>query len=361
MAVKQRFAVALFCSFSSLTFAQRPVDVPKTPSSPIADASGPMSIGFFVTDKSGAPVTGLQEKDFALQIDKKTQPILSFAPIDTPSDPVEDIILVDSVNTRFNYVALEREQIGKYLTQNGGKLRHPTSLIFFSDTDTTIMPTATTDGNVLKAVLDKTGVNLRDIARSAGFYGYVEELNTSISAMNRIADYEANRPGRKMLLWISPGWRPLTGPEVELTTKDANNLFAMLVRTSTALRRAHITLTSIDPLGTTDAASFRTFYYQEFLKGVAKPSQMQIGNLLLEVLATQTGGRVMNSSNDVAKLISQAAADSDAFYRIKFMPPVATHPNEYHDVKVIVDNPKFIAHAMTGYYAQPPAQASESK
>ncbi len=357
MTVRQYFStcVVFLVSLTVPVFCQRPVDVPKAPPTPSADPSGPMPVAFFVTDKSGAPVTGLQQQDFALQIDKQTQPIVSFAPIDTPQDPVEDVILIDSVNTRFNNVALAREQIGKYLTQNGGKLIHPTSLVFFSDTDTIIMPRATTDGNALKAALDKMGTNLRDIGRSSGFYGYVEELNTSLAGMNRIADYEAGRPGRKMLLWISPGWRPLSGPEVELTTKDENNLFRMLVRTSTALRKAHITLTSIDPLGTADAVSFRTFYYQEFLKGVAKPSQMQIGDLLLEVLATGTGGRVMNSSNDVAKLITNAAADSDAFYRIKFMPPVATRPNEYHEVKVIVDKPGLIAHSMTGYYAQPPA------
>lgn len=359
----RRLAVAFvfLFSLSSCAFGQRPADIP-TPSPASASTDpGPTSISFFVTDKAGSPVTGLQQQDFTLQIDKKPQTINSFEEVTATKDPVEVILVVDSVNTRANNVAEAREQIGRYLTQNGGKLPHPTSIIYFSDKDTVFSPSPSQDGNALKAQLDKTGSNLRDVGRDAGLYGYMEELYKSIQAMNQIADYETSRPGRKLLLWISSGWRPLAGPEVQLSKKNEEDLFAMLVRTTTALRRAQITLTSIDPLGTRDAAGFRVFAYQSFLKGVAKPSQMQIANLLLEVLATDTGGLVMNSSNDVVKLINTAASDADSFYRITLTPPPPTHPNDYHEVKILVDKPKEIAHAITGYYADPEVVPSGAK
>ena len=92
----------------------------------------------------------------------------------------------------------------------------------------------------------------------------------------------------------------LSGPSIILTKKQQDGIFNEIVGLSTALRRSHITVYSIDPLGMNDAGSTRTFYYESFVKGVKKPNQSQFGDLALQVLATQTGGQVLNSSNDLA-------------------------------------------------------------
>ena len=62
-----------------------------------------------------------------------------------------------------------------------------------------------------------------------------------------------------------------------------------MVGLSTQLRQARITLYSVDPLVSNQGVG-RTSYYQEFLKGVSKPSQVNVGNLSLQVLAVQSGG-----------------------------------------------------------------------
>ena len=71
-------------------------------------------------------------------------------------------------------------------------------------------------------------------------------------------------------------------------------VFQQIVAINDALRRAQITLYNVDPLGTADAGAFRTFYYQQFVKGVKKPSQVQIGNVELGAITVQSGGRVLN-------------------------------------------------------------------
>ena len=76
--------------------------------------------------------------------------------------------------------------------------------------------------------------------------------------LQELAVREASRPGRKIILWVSPGWPLLSGPNIELTTKQQENLFAHIVSLSTILREGRITLYSVDPLGTADAASSRT-------------------------------------------------------------------------------------------------------
>ena len=144
----------------------------------------------------------------------------------------------------------------------------------------------------------------------------------------------------------------MSEPQVELVPKDQENHFQTVVRLSARLREARVTIYDVDPLGTEDAASFRTFYYENFLKGVTSASKVGNGNLGLQVLAFQTGGRVLNRSNDVGDLIATSVADAKAYYTLTFAPAVAGHPNEYHDLQVEISKPGLTARTRTGYYAQ---------
>ena len=123
-----------------------------------------------------------------------------------------------------------------------------------------------------------------------------------MTALQELAGREAARPGRKIILWVSPGWPLLSGPHIDLNFKQQQQIFANIVGLSTQLRQGRVTLYSIDPLGASEGVG-RDFYYQSFLKGVSKPSQATFGDLGLQVIATQTGGLALNASNDVASLL----------------------------------------------------------
>ncbi len=330
---------------------------------PIRDPDHRITLDVVVTDKSGKSVSGLQQNDFVVQNDRKPQSLTSFhavggdasavgTPIATP-DPVKIILLVDEVNTGFSNVAFERDAIKKYLRQNGGKLSHPVSMIFFSDSSTEMLNGVSRDGNALSAAFDQHETKLRTLRRSAGFYGAVDRFQLSIQTLQSIAAREETNPGRKLLIWISPGWPFLSGPRVALSAKEEQGLFNSIVSISAALRRARIAIYSIDPLGMADAGGFRTMYYKEFLKGVAAPNDAQIGNLALQAIAVQSGGRVLNSNNDTAMLIANAATDADSYYVLTLDTPPADHPDEYHALQVTMERPGLIAHTRTGYYAEP--------
>ena len=97
----------------------------------------------------------------------------------------------------------------------------------------------------------------------------------------------------------------------------------------------------------------RTFYYQDFLKGVGKPGQVSVGDLSLQVLAIQTGGLALTSNNDIVSLLQNCYADTEAYHELSFDPPPADHRDEYHNLIVQVAKPGLTARTRTGYYAQP--------
>jgi len=314
-----------------------------------------ITLDVVVTDKSGKPVSGLEQQDFTLLDNKQPQKILSFeaATARTTDPPVEVTLLVDEVNAPFTSVSFARAQIEKYLQRDNGALSVPVSLAVLTDQGLQIGRVSSREGKDLVAELDQSQTGLRSITRDQGVYGAGDRLGISLNALAQLAAYQTPRPGRKLVIWISPGWPLLTGPRIELSNKDQQGIFGRIVALSDALRRARITLYSIDPLGTADAGGTQTYYYEEFVKGVKKPHQVQFGNLALQVIAIQTGGRVLNSNNDVAAEIASDVADARAFYVLTFDGLPGDGPNEYHALEIKLDKPGLKALTRTGYYAQP--------
>lgn len=68
--------------------------------------------------------------------------------------------------------------------------------------------------NALSATLEQQTVSLQSINRSAAFSGAVDRFQISLHAFRELAACEASRPGRKIILWNSPGWPLLSGPEM---------------------------------------------------------------------------------------------------------------------------------------------------
>jgi VWFA-related protein len=75
--------------------------------------------------------------------------------------------------------------------------------------------------------------------------------------------------------------------------------------------------------------------------------------MALQVLATQTGGRVIHTTNDLTNAMSTCASDAEAYYILSFDAPRADHADEFHSLAVTVDKPGAVARTRTGYYNQP--------
>jgi len=318
---------------------------------PAAPRAGRIVLDVVVTAKSGAPVGGLQRQDFTLLDNKVPQTLASFQAVAGREAPVEVTVVIDAANAVYRTVGFDRDEIDKFLRTNED-LPHPTALSAVTDTGTQVQKGFSTNGTVLANSLEQFTIGLRTVPDSTGFQGANERFQLSLESLRNLLAAEAPRPGRKVLLWISPGWPLLTGPRIRLDDKDQQRLFAQVVDLSTQLLQSHATLYSIDPLGTADIGT-ATFYWREFIKGVSKPSQIQAANLALPVLATQSGGIAFNSNNDVSAELQKCFVDIGTYYELSFDPPPASGPHQYHQLEVRVAKPGLTARTRQGYYSQP--------
>lgn len=326
-----------------------------------SELPGQIRLNVIVTDKAGKPVTGLTQQDFTLLDENHSTQIVGFRAHTgdaEPTAPMRVILIIDSVNVGFQDISYSRYGIDSFLRKDGGRLAAPVSIYWYTDQGLQGegqegQPAAMTDGNALAAQLDATEGRLRSLTRSAGAWGAIERFEMSVKTIDQIARIEARNPGRKLIIWLGPGWPMLDSPNMQMSWKQQQGLFQNIVEMSTLLRQGQIELCSASQ-GMPD--SF-TYLYQGYTKGVKKAQQAFLPDLHLKVLAVESGGQVLPPSNDLGGEIDKCMQDAGAYYTIGFDPPQADGPDEYHALKVKVDKPGLTARTYTGYYNQPPGTA----
>jgi VWFA-related protein len=329
-----------------------------TQAQPAAPAADPRKIvlDVVVTPKSGPALGGLAQSDFTVLDNGAPQTLTSFRALTGRDETVETLVIIDGLNTTQQNVSYAREELGKFLKSEGGVLAHPMALALLTEKGLQGLGPLSSDGNLLSAQLDKAEVQLRALTRSTGFYGAEQRNEISVRTIGGLAHNEIGRPGRKMVIVLSPGWALLSGPGVQLDAKVEQSILNTVVQLNTDLRLAGITLYAVDPLGTADAGE-HSVYYKNFLKGVTKLSDVHVGDLGLQVLAEQSGGLALTESNDVAGEIRRCLADAATYYQISYDAPAPAantkaKPGEpdYHKVEVKLATKDDTARTRMGYY-----------
>jgi VWFA-related protein len=348
---KPLLATLMLGAASAVAQVQGPVQAPPAPTAavPPVDANR-ISIDVEVTDKLGHNLAGLKPEDFTLLDNKQPAKILDFREIDArnSSDPVHVIIVIDMINTGFDAVAREREQLGEFLKQDGGRLAHPITLAMLSESGIKMQQSSSLDGNVLLGSLDDAKSELRMVGRSAGYWGATDRLNWSLNQLTQLTAYEAKQPGRKLAFFISPGWPMLVRASFDATDKQRKWTFDAIMGFTNGLREAHLTLYALDPfqLGRSDP-----FYYQSFLKPVTTVNHAEYDDLGLQVLAVHTGGLALVTGMDILGELNTAMRDASACYELTFETPPADRRNEYHELHLQVNKPGAQVRTTAGYYA----------
>lgn len=328
-----------------------PQPTPTTPAPKAAE--GRIHLDMVVTDNSGKPVSGLELKDFTLLDNNQPAKILSFHAFDgtvhKPHPPVEVILVLDTVNQTHQQVAFVRQEIEKFLRQNDGHLALPVSLFVLTNDGVDAQHLPSLDGNALAVKVDTLDDRLRTIGRSGGAWGAIERAEFSIRMFMNIADAEAKKPNRKLLIWTGSGWPLLDTPRIQTTHDGQLQSFDVIVQLSTKLREARIAAYSVSA----GVPGLGTYLYKDFLKGVPEAGKTSVSNLGMKVLAVQSGGEVLGPDNDMTAQINRCVQDAQAFYTISFDPPPAAHANEYHHLEVRIDKPGLDIRTNIGYYNQP--------
>lgn len=342
----RRYSGVLFLSFTLSVCVLRAQQA-----APPATSTNRMVLDVVVTPKAGAPVAGLQQQDFTILDNKSPQAITNFAALGGPQAPVEVIVLIDTINAGLTTVSIERAEIDKFFKANGGHLAYPTSLAILADAGISMGEMPTKDGNLLSAALAQSDLGLRSIHKDTGVTNDADRVHLSLVAAQKLVVKEAAVPGRKIVLWVSPGWPLLSAPNLNYDDQQQQQLFRQAVVMSTLLRRANVTFYSINPVGTDEGA--HQLDYEVFLKGAAKPIQAVPADTALQVMSIQSGGLALTGSNDIAGELEQCMADFSAYYELTFEPSPGDRRDELHTLQVKVSQAGLNARTRTIYYKEP--------
>ena len=354
--------------------------VPQTPAftqhfSATTDAvQGLINLDVVVTDNSGKQISGLRYNDFSVLDNGQPQKILSFHAFDgvsaKPDPPVVVILFIDTIKMPFDLAAFEREEVERFLRRNGGHLAQPVSVFGLSDTGFWTLAQPSGDGNALAAEIasDRLVFIRRRQLLGNGTGEFVDSFREdpaglkALKALGDIATTERRKPGRKLLVWVGPGWGIGSGAEFE-SLPDYDSVqrrerararqvtFNTIYWFSTLLREARISLYSFS-VGQTDPDP-RSLLYLNFLEGVESVQQASLKNLDQRVLAVQSGGRVLGPGNDLVSKIDNCIQEARTFYTLSFDPSPADRPAEYHSLQLQVGLTGLTVRTNTGYYDQP--------
>ena len=340
-----------------------------TPSPNAAEAASnqPQTIHLdvLVKDKAGMPISDLPQQAFTVLDNGQPQNLLRFTPVATRNDPsaVSVLIVMDMINPGYDSVTWGREQLDEYLAQEGGALRHRTAIAAMTEDGLQMMSGSTTDGKQLLAEFQKFATDLRPVTQRAGWEGLEQLLQQSLQQFTQMLAIEGTRPGRKLVLIISPGWPMLGlwGSEQDLHSVQQD--FNILVALTNAIRDARTTIYRLDPyeIGGVHAGPQDPFYYQDFLKPATDPKRATFPYLGLGVFAVHSGGRVLVTGHDITGEINSVLRDAGAYYELTYAMPPAGASNQYHAISVRVSQPDATVQTISGYYADPQLVGTQAK
>ena len=343
---------------------------------------GIIKLDVVATDKAGNPVSGLEQKDFTVLDNGQPSSILAFHGFDgstVKANPAAEVILfLDSLRIPKKMAKFEREEVERFLRQNGGHLSRPTSVYGISESGPWRVKEPSGDGNVLADELaqgkEVRWVGLsnggpqnmvisrnRPVNDSLGSASFLKmyPVNVALEAVSNIAVAARRRPDRKILLWIGPGCCIGSGAYLDGPSKkdDRKKIFDMVYWVSTLFREAHVTIYSFSE---GEGHSVTNQDYTASLDGPKSAADASWMSVYKKVLAIQSGGRVLTpnpklegETYELMNQINDVVRETDIFYMLSIDASHADHPDEYHELKVEVDRPDFTARAKTGYYDQP--------
>ena len=232
-------------------------DRPVTPTSDVRE--GLIHLDVSVADRVGKASGGLTPSDFALLDNGEPAQILSLH----PSDPAyengrltEVAVVLDDLDSPGAIFAQARSDLIKYLRQDNGRLAQPTSIYWLTSIGFYASARPTTNGNELAADVERNSwpraIWLRP-RRSvlAAFTGSTDNLSKALRSVYSLAVNWSEKPGRKVLVWVGPGWPS--------DISSSNDPFPLLVELVSRIRDARMVIYQASPWGEIDPFAYTLY------------------------------------------------------------------------------------------------------
>lgn len=394
----------------------------QTPPTTFTARSDLVLVPVVVRDKSGAPVTGLQEQDFTLADGGKPQIIRSFEEVRDertarpesarpgvfsnvgfaqPGEQRPTIILLDLLNPEWAQQVYARQQLLRYLEQSLDP-GQPVALLTLTSGGLTVIHDFTRDPRVLIAALRRVRgqKEFAESPRDESVSLHLDQLEQETAELaemmrNLMEQYSSDQrrlaggitrdalrdlarsfagvPGRKSLLWITSDIPSLLTDPRGFLNYDNSQLRAQ-EDTWRALNAASIAVYPVDLAGLVG----ETMQMQDSQASVgrrmgrrAPPTDLSgvyggsadlhyqtIQNLMR--MAAATGGHAYVERNDLAAALHEAERDSSSYYLLAFRPAEGPKP-AWRKIAVKVKGHGLRVLARDTYlYVPPSGEASDS-
>jgi VWFA-related protein len=355
-----------------------------------------------VMSLAGRPVIGLRASDFTVLDNGQPETIVSFHPNgganEAAEPPLAVTVVLDTLKTPKAAEALERAAVDQFLRQEGGPATQPITLLLLTGTGLWRVGEPAADGRALAEALDHrrmtnwSGDNWAervdqgwDPSEASSLQGggpiavypaAGSPAESALKALGAIAAAARREPGRKLLIWVGPGYGIGSGanPEEEASTNaEKRAVFDRIVWFSTLLRLAQMSVCN-DAVAAPGAATQDDAFLegiaaeygilpegkfpQSGLRPVGSPRELNeedkdgVVELNRSVLAVESGGEALNGG-DATETINQCVRDAHAAYTLTFNPAPAAQADDYHALRVELRDAGLTARANTGYYDEP--------
>lgn len=316
-----------------------------------------------ITDKKGTLIPGLKPEDFTV-LDNKQHETVTVSEENPASAPVEAYVLIDEINPDMSLLANARNDFIAYF-KRGAQLPLPTSFVFLTVDGLKFQQEPSRDPAVLLSnlqanptvtqTLHSATTNSQTPSPTApqGYYNFEARREKCLQAMQVLAIKLANRPGRKLVIWVSPGWGEYILQDSRMSRKNFEDLFTYEAGLSTALQAAQITLYSVEPSGADCAACTQNSHYKAYIKGPSTAGDADQNDLMLQALVAKSGGKVLYGRNDVANMTDECLRDAQSYYVITYPAPPSPKDKTFHEIRVQVNKPGAQVRTRWGYFALP--------
>ena len=381
-------------------------DQPK-PNAPDSSAQPPyviqtttrlVQVTVIVHDGKGSPITGLKKEDFTLLDSGKPQQIAFFsatAPSSgDPHPPAPNVftnrsdlkgqdpgnivvILFDALNTSFLDQAYARQHVLRFLQHVKPQDR---IAIFALTNDLLPLHDFSEDVASLQSSVDRFSPRLlaafdashpdnfhvSALANEPSWMAFENHVNNATAeiadyevsnryrltyeAISRIADYVANIPGHKSLIWVTDGIPIQIGdgkigvPDRDVFRLDDSTLpgaagSANLNGIARILNRVDMAIYPVDARGVEVDDSASAF----FSRGAVRDTYQS--------LADDSGGKAFYGNNDIAGSINAAVEDDRFTYTLGYYPDHGTWDGKFRKIKIALNLPGSHLRYRPGYFA----------
>lgn len=366
-----------------------------------------------ITDSSGASVGGLQQRDFFLLENGKTQSINFFEehtattapavtlpelpphvysnqPTVAPNEAV-NVLLLDSLDTEEADQAYSHKQIVGFLGSLQPGMR---VAIYTLNTRLRLLQGFTSDRTLLRAAADskaaapgKTIVSrgredeLSDKesissagdpqaalaeARSLREYANSQQSRSAsmtLTALQQLARALEAIPGRKNLIWFASKFPLALFPEGDnraaLQAFQGHELPEALRETVNMLTRSRVALYPVSARGSMDdrtmnADSGGPSTGDNFnANPYQESSAIRATTATMDQLATDTGGRAIYTTNDVGAVLARHIQNGSHYYTLSYTPPNDKMDGSFRRIEVKLTESKYKLAYRRGYFADP--------